>query len=152
MDAPNTGAHIPVTLPSGLLSSGKTTVLKHLLKQPELGNAAVLINEFGEIGLDRDLVEAVTENLALLQNRRLCCTIRGDLVIENGFFYDCARAWDRDAAKALHRGWKLREHQPKRGNQALGRRDATRSIQSAMLAGELTIHTKPVREGTPMTA
>jgi threonyl-tRNA synthetase len=73
-------------------------------------------------------------------------------IIENGFFYDCACAWNRDAAKALHRRSKLGERQPKRGNQALGRRDATRSIQSAMLAEELTIHAKPVREGTPMAA
>jgi G3E family GTPase len=80
VDEPNTSARIPVTLLTGFLGSGKTTVLNHLLKQPELGNAAVLINEFGEIGLDHDLVEAVTENLVLLQNGCLCCTIRGDLI------------------------------------------------------------------------
>src|ERR1700757_726129 len=80
VDEPNTGARIPITLLTGFLGSGKTTVLNHLLKQPELGNAAVLINEFGEIGLDHDLVEAVTENLVLLQNGCLCCTIRGDLI------------------------------------------------------------------------
>jgi G3E family GTPase len=80
VDEPNTGARIPLTLLTGFLGSGKTTVLNHLLKQPELGNAAVLINEFGEIGLDHDLVEAVTENLVLLQNGCLCCTIRGDLI------------------------------------------------------------------------
>ena len=58
VDEPNTGARIPITLLTGFLGSGKTTVLNHLLKQPELGNAAVLINEFGEIGLDHDLAFA----------------------------------------------------------------------------------------------
>jgi G3E family GTPase len=71
---------IPVSLLTGFLGSGKTTVLNHLLQQPELKNAAVIINEFGEIGLDHDLVECVSENLVLLQSGCLCCTIRGDLV------------------------------------------------------------------------
>jgi G3E family GTPase len=92
VDEPDTGARIPVTLLTGFLGSGKTTVLNHLLQQSELGNAAVL-NEFGEIGLDHDLVEAVTETLVLLQNGCLCCTIRGDLIQTLG-----AYAWNRDAA------------------------------------------------------
>ncbi|WP_245285369.1 GTP-binding protein [Bradyrhizobium sp. WSM3983] len=71
---------IPVSLLTGFLGSGKTTVLNYLLQQPELKNAAVIINEFGEIGLDHDLVESVSENLVLLQNGCLCCTIRDDLV------------------------------------------------------------------------
>lgn len=71
---------IPVCLLTGFLGSGKTTVLNHLLRQKALAKAAVVINEFGAIGLDHDLVEAATENLVLLQSGCLCCTIRGDLV------------------------------------------------------------------------
>lgn len=71
---------IPVSLLTGFLGSGKTTVLNHLLRQEALAKAVVIINEFGEIGLDHELVVATTENLVLLQSGCLCCTIRGDLV------------------------------------------------------------------------
>ena len=71
---------IPVTLLTGFLGSGKTTVLNRLLMQPGLTNTAVIINEFGEIGLDHELVTAVTENMVLLQSGCLCCSIRGDLI------------------------------------------------------------------------
>lgn len=71
---------VPIYLLTGFLGSGKTTVLNHLLKQPELGDAAVIINEFGEIGLDHELVESSTDNMVVLQSGCLCCTIRGDLV------------------------------------------------------------------------
>nr|WP_319513899.1 GTP-binding protein [uncultured Cohaesibacter sp.] len=70
----------PISLLTGFLGSGKTTVLNYLLRQPELKNTAVIINEFGAIGLDHELVEASTENMVLLQSGCLCCTIRGDLV------------------------------------------------------------------------
>lgn len=76
----NNTSPVPVSLLTGFLGSGKTTVLNHLLKQPELGDAAVIINEFGEIGLDHELVESSIENMVLLQSGCLCCTIRGDLV------------------------------------------------------------------------
>ena len=72
---------IPVSLLTGFLGSGKTTVLNHLLRHPNLARTAIVINEFGEIGLDHELVEAATENLVLLQSGCLCCTIRGDLVM-----------------------------------------------------------------------
>lgn len=71
---------IPVSLLTGFLGSGKTTVLNHLLRHPDMARTVVVINEFGEIGLDHELVEAATENLVLLQSGCLCCTIRGDLV------------------------------------------------------------------------
>lgn len=71
---------IPVSLLTGFLGSGKTTVLNHLLQQPDMARTAVVINEFGEIGIDHELVEAATESLVLLQSGCLCCTIRGDLV------------------------------------------------------------------------
>jgi G3E family GTPase len=73
-------ATIPVTVLTGFLGSGKTTVLNRLLMYPRLSDTAVIINEFGEIGLDHLLVTRSTENLILLNNGCLCCTVRGDLV------------------------------------------------------------------------
>ena len=70
----------PISLLTGFLGSGKTTVLNHLLRQPDLSRTAVVVNEFGEIGLDHELVESSTESMVLLQSGCLCCTIRGDLV------------------------------------------------------------------------
>ena len=64
---------------TGFLGSGKTTLLNRLLKHPALGDAAVLINEFGEVGIDHQLVEAVDESTVLLASGCLCCTIRDDL-------------------------------------------------------------------------
>ena len=71
---------IRVTVLTGFLGSGKTTVLNHLLKHPDLADTAVIINELGELGLDHLLVEQTSENLTLLNNGCLCCTVRGDLV------------------------------------------------------------------------
>jgi G3E family GTPase len=71
---------IPVTLLTGFLGSGKTTVLNHVLKQPEMAATAVIVNEFGEIGLDHLLVEKSSEDVVLLNSGCLCCTVRGDIV------------------------------------------------------------------------
>jgi G3E family GTPase len=71
---------LPVSLLTGFLGSGKTTVLNHLVRQPALARTVVVINEFGEIGLDHELVERSSEDLVLLQSGCLCCTIRGDLI------------------------------------------------------------------------
>lgn len=72
-------SQIPVTLLTGFLGAGKTTLLNRLLRQPEMAGTAVLINEFGEIGLDHLLVERLDEDTILLAAGCLCCTIRGDL-------------------------------------------------------------------------
>ncbi len=71
---------IPVSLLTGFLGSGKTTVLNHLLQQPGIDHTAVIVNEFGEIGLDHELVVGGKEDMVLLNNGCLCCTVRGDLV------------------------------------------------------------------------
>ena len=80
----NTKSHpalIPVTLLTGFLGSGKTTVLNHLVGQPELADALVIINEFGEMALDHHLVAHSTDNIVMeMSSGCLCCTIRGDLV------------------------------------------------------------------------
>ena len=69
----------PVTVLTGFLGAGKTTLLNRLLRQPALAGTAVLVNEFGEIGLDHLLVEKLDENTVLLNAGCLCCTVRGDL-------------------------------------------------------------------------
>lgn len=70
----------PVSIITGYLGSGKTTLLNCLLQDPGMARAAVIINEFGEIGLDHLLVATPNENTVLLANGCLCCTVRGDLV------------------------------------------------------------------------
>jgi G3E family GTPase len=72
-------ARIPVNLLTGFLGSGKTTLLRHLLTSSEFADCAVLINEFGEIGLDHHLIADVTGDVVLMQSGCICCTIRGDV-------------------------------------------------------------------------
>lgn len=70
---------IPVSIVTGFLGSGKTTLINRLLKRPEMNRVAVVVNELGEIGVDNDLVEVSSEQMMLLNNGCLCCVLRGDL-------------------------------------------------------------------------
>ena len=78
---PNAAPSIPTTVLTGFLGSGKTTLLNALLSHAELRDTAVLVNEFGEVGIDHLLVESLEdEDIVLLNAGCLCCTIRDDLV------------------------------------------------------------------------
>ena len=72
-------AAFPLTVLTGFLGAGKTTLLNRLLQEPALADTLVLINEFGEIGLDHLLVEKLDGDMVVMTSGCLCCTIRGDL-------------------------------------------------------------------------
>jgi G3E family GTPase len=76
----NHASGVPVVLITGFLGSGKTTLLRSLIGQPGMANSALIINEFGEVGLDHLLVESSFDNILMLDNGCVCCSIRGDLV------------------------------------------------------------------------
>ena len=70
---------IPVSVVTGFLGSGKTTLINRLLKRPDMNRVAVIVNELGEQSIDHDLVEVSSEQMMLLNNGCLCCVLRGDL-------------------------------------------------------------------------
>jgi G3E family GTPase len=77
-----TAAHAtwPIAIVTGFLGSGKTTFIGRLLRHPDMADTIVLVNEFGEVGLDHHLIKAVTDGVMLLSNGCLCCSIRQDVV------------------------------------------------------------------------
>src|SRR5919199_936169 len=77
IDAPKQG--LPVTIITGFLGSGKTTLLNHILTNQQGLKTAVLVNEFGEIGIDNELIVTTTDNMVELNNGCICCTINNDL-------------------------------------------------------------------------
>jgi G3E family GTPase len=70
---------IPILLLTGFLGSGKTTLLRSLLSGPDAANTAVIVNEFGEVGLDHHLLLGASETVVLLENGCVCCSVRNDL-------------------------------------------------------------------------
>ncbi|MCC7484764.1 MAG: GTP-binding protein [Burkholderiales bacterium] len=79
MPADALAGRIPVSVITGFLGSGKTTLINRLVKRPEMNRVAVIVNELGEIGVDNDLVETSSEQMMLLNSGCLCCTLRSDL-------------------------------------------------------------------------
>jgi G3E family GTPase len=71
---------IPVTVLTGYLGAGKTTLLNRILTEPHGQRFAVIVNEFGEIGIDNDLVVGADEEVFEMNNGCICCTVRGDLI------------------------------------------------------------------------
>src|SRR5579871_5211482 len=71
---------IPVTVLTGYLGAGKTTLLNRILSEPHGKKYAVIVNEFGEIGIDNDLVVGADEEVFEMNNGCICCTVRGDLI------------------------------------------------------------------------
>src|SRR5579862_438083 len=77
---PDAAPRIPVTVLTGYLGSGKTTLLNRILSGTHGKRFAVIVNEFGEIGIDNDLVVNADEELFEMNNGCICCTVRGDLI------------------------------------------------------------------------
>ena len=84
--------HTPITILTGFLGSGKTTLLNRALSDPAMANTAVVINEFGEIGLDHALAARSDDTIMVLENGCLCCTVFGDLVTTLNNLYHAREA------------------------------------------------------------
>jgi len=83
---------IPVTLVTGFLGSGKTTLINAALRSPELAKTVVVVNEFGEVGLDHQLFASSSDSVVVLENGCLCCTVRSDLIGTLNSLYHARRA------------------------------------------------------------
>jgi G3E family GTPase len=88
-ESPSPRHRIPVTLVTGFLGSGKTTLINAGLKAPQLSKTVVVVNEFGEVGLDHQLYTSSNDAVVVLENGCLCCTVRSDLIgTMNSLFHD----------------------------------------------------------------
>src|ERR1700727_1344894 len=83
---------IPVTLVTGFLGSGKTTLINSALRSAELAKTVVVVNEFGEVGLDHQLFASSSDSVVVLENGCLCCTVRSDLVATITSLYHARQA------------------------------------------------------------
>jgi G3E family GTPase len=80
MSEQSSSEKVPVTVLTGYLGAGKTTLLNRILSEPHGKKYAVIVNEFGEIGIDNDLVRGADEETFEMNNGCICCTVRGDLI------------------------------------------------------------------------
>jgi G3E family GTPase len=86
---------IPTTVLTGFLGAGKTTLLNRILAEPGAGRVAVIVNEFGEVGIDGQLVTPTAETIIELNNGCVCCTVRGDLIAALGRLLKSGLVFDR---------------------------------------------------------
>lgn len=98
-----TRTRIPVTLVTGFLGSGKTTFINAALRSPELAKTIVVVNEFGEVGLDHQLFASSSNSVVVLENGCLCCTVKSDLVGTLNSLYHARQASNSDFRQCRHR-------------------------------------------------
>ena len=136
------GGKTPVTLVTGFLGSGKTTLISRLLAHPDMGETAVIVNELGEVGIDHHLLRRVDERTVLLASGCVCCTLRGDLADE---------LRDLDSAGPAARSRPSGASSSRRPASPTRRRSSTRSRPSRS-SGITTCWTESWRRSTPGTA
>ena len=132
----------PVSLVTGYLGSGKTTLIAALLEQPALGETAVIVNELGEIGIDHHIVSQIDERTVLLASGCLCCTLRGDLADELRALLD-----RRDAGEVPP----FRGSSSRRPGSRTRRRSSGRSLTEPLLRHHVRARRRRSRRSTRST-